>query len=509
MSGKLGLPSMVVVATLSLASATAMAGDRHGRPEARYIILMVGDGMNVEHEIAASRYLFGRDMALSFHRLPYQASQATWDVSAYNAFGGTYDPAAIAPRTGYDPDRGGRKPYPLGPDLPGALAYHTTAATDSASAATAWATGYKTDDGNIAWLSGDPDIGGNRNNDGSLKTVAEHLRETKGYAIGVVSTVPFAHATPASFVAHNKSRNNYHAIAAEILTRTRPDVVIGGGYREGSGCASPKESAYLSLDAYTKVCADRDYKVVTRAAGVDGGIALLDAARLAAAEGKKLFGLFGGANGNFESPLPLDRPSMPLVTRATRENPTYAEATLAAITVLGKNPRGFFLMAEQGDIDWASHANDFARMVGTIKDLHDGVQAVVDRVNQPGDDMTWDNTLLIVTADHSNNYLRNKTRLGAGMLPKQEVMTAAPVANGIESRCHNHYCYPGGEVTFASGTHTNELTRIYARGAGTREFGKYEGKWYPGTRIIDNTHLFQVMMEAAGVPQTSPLTIAR
>ncbi len=42
-------------------------------------------------------------------------------------------------------------------------------------------------------------------------------------------------------------------------------------------------------------------------------------------------------------------------------------------------------MAEQGDIDWANHGNDFARMVGTIKDLHDGVQAVIDFVNQPDD----------------------------------------------------------------------------------------------------------------------------
>jgi len=36
---------------------------------------------------------------------------------------------------------------------------------------------------------------------------------------------------------------------------------------------------------------------------------------------------------------------------------------------------------------------------------------------------------------------------------------------------------------------------------------KYEGKWYPGTRIPDNTQLFHLMMEAAGVPQPSPLTI--
>ena len=46
-------------------------------------------------------------------------------------------------------------------------------------------------------------------------------------------------------------------------------------------------------------------------------------------------------------------------------------------------------------------------------------------------------------------------------------------------------------------------------GAGVKLFKKYEGKWYPGTRILDNTQLFHVMMEAAGEPQASPLRIIR
>ena len=76
-------------------------------------------------------------------------------------------------------------------------------------------------------------------------------------------------------------------------------------------------------------------------------------------------------------------------------------------------------MAEQGDIDWANHANDFRRMIGTMKDVHDGVQAVIDFVNQPDDDIDWTNTLLIVTSDHSNSYMRNQVKLEAGELPVQ------------------------------------------------------------------------------------------
>jgi alkaline phosphatase len=64
-----------------------------------------------------------------------------------------------------------------------------------------------------------------------------------------------------------------------------------------------------------------------------------------------------------------------------------------------------------------------------------------------------------------------------------------------------------GEVTYGTGNHTNELVRLYALGAGITKFSKYEGKWYPGTRILDNTQLFHMMMEAAGQPMPSPLSL--
>ena len=218
-------------------------------------------------------------------------------------------------------------------------------------------------------------------------------------------------------------------------------------------------------------------------------------------ESKKLFGLFGmEGGGNFESLEPHDLPGTPLVTQETRENPTFTEATLAALKVLSQDPDGFFLMAEQGDIDWANHANDFQRMVGTTKDLHDGVKAVIDFVNQPGDDVDWSNTLLIVTSDHSNSYMRNQVKLGAGDLPNQ-------IGVGICGYGGPACTYPDGEVTYGSTGHTNELVRLYAFGAGIMKFHKYEGDWYPGTRILDNTQLFHVMMEAAGSPMPSPLSL--
>ncbi len=501
---------LIAVSLIGLVFESNARHPKHVKP-VRHIILFIGDGMNLEHEIATSRYLYGRDYALSFHQLPYQGNVATWDVSTYKYWsGGTYDPNAINPIMGYDPARGGKIPYPFGPELPGAQAYHTIKATDSASAATAWATGYKTDDGNLAWLPGDPNEGGNRNNDGSLKTIAEILRELKGFSIGVVSTVPFTHATPAAHVSHNKSRNCYHigsrpecerGIDAEILTEVKPDVVIGGGH---PGYDSTPTFNYISKNIYNAF-KDGDYSseyiFVERTAGVDGGLSILKAAQQAVAENKKLFGLFGmEGGGNFESLEPYNLPGTPLVRQVTRENPTLAEASLAALKVLSQNENGFFVMIEQGDIDWANHANDFQRMVGTLKDLHDSVQAVIDFVNQPNDGIDWSNTLLIVTSDHSNGYMRNKMEISPGELPVQ-------IGVGSCGYGGPPCAYPNGEVTYGSTNHTNELTRIYAMGAWASNFKRYEGVWYPCTRIIDNTHIFHVMVEAAGLPQDSPLKI--
>ena len=502
--------SVLFLAILCL-SAWVLDADASGKKgRAKHIILFIGDGMQLEHEVAASRYLFGKDTDLSFHKLTYKGYVATWDVTTYNRYAlatglPAYTPTAFNPIVGYDPLKGGSKPYPvqtspiddtycltklaLNPtDTPDKFQYP---ATDSASAASALATGVKTDDGNIAWKPGDPA-------GGALKTIAELLREKKGFSIGVVSTVPFTHATPAAHVSHNVNRNNYTQIAKEIIRTVQPEVVIGGGYPGPTGTA---RYSYIGEEEYAFLKTpdpESPYLFVERAAGVDGSVSLLDVAQDAAEQGKKLFGLFGGPGGNFESPVAYDFPGTPLVERATTENPLLKDATLAALKVLGRDPDGFFVMIEQGDIDWANHANDFQRMVGTTWDLHTAVEAAINFVNQPEDGIDWSNTLLIVTSDHANSYMRLQAELMAGDLPTQEGTcgSAGPACT-----------YPDGEVRYATTDHTNELVMLYAQGAfQVSYFKKNEGRWYPCSRIIDNTQLYHIMAEAAGAPQASYLS---
>jgi alkaline phosphatase len=235
-----------------------------------------------------------------------------------------------------------------------------------------------------------------------------------------------------------------------------------------------------------------EWEFAERGAGRDGALWLLSAAQRAADRGKKLFGLYGGVGGHFESPEPRDLPGTPLVLRASLENPLLRDATLAALKVLAANEQGFFVMIEQGDIDWANHANDFQRMVGTTWDLHEAVRAAIDWVNQPEDGVDWCNTLLVVTADHANSYMRIQKPLGAGDLPRQAGVGSCGYGGPVCT-------YPDAEVTYGSAGHTNELVRLYAVGQNASLFRRYEGRWYKGTRLLDNTQIFHVMSAATGL----------
>lgn len=471
-------------------SACAVQQTGRGKSEApqaaKHIILFIGDGMHLENEIAASRYLYGTDDRLSFHRFPYQNDMTTWDVTTYNEYASRagqplYSPSAIAPQLGYNTTLGTAESRLLRyTDVTRNYFLNPRFATDSASAATAISTGHKTEKGRIAWGPGE-------SHEGPLTTVAEILKDRKGAAIGVVSTVPFNHATPAAFVSHSADRKDFTSLAREMLLQSKPEVVIGGGHPRWSTKTMPR-------DLYDAAVAGglTEYVLAERVGGKDGGVDILEGAKQAVSKGMKLFGLFGGPEGDFTPPMPVDRPGSPLVTQPSREDPLLQQATLAALKVLSRDPDGFFLMVEQGDIDWANHGNDYKTMIGCMWDLHTAVQAAVDYVDEPGDAITWENTLVIVTADHATGHLRldDRRRLGPGDLPTQSGKS-----------------YPDGEVSYGSTGHTNELVRVYARGAGIGAFQPHEGSWYPGTRLLDNTHLFHVMTDAAGLPQPSPLRL--
>ena len=494
---------------------------RRRPPALKHVILFIGDGMSAGSEIAASRYLYGRDDGLAWHKLPARAYVATWDVNVYNANARRarrppYSRSSFTPLLGYDVREDGAKPA-AGPNA--THRFPPGPAADSASAATALATGFKTDSGNIAWLPRDPE-------DGRLTTIAEELRAKTGAAIGVISTVPFNHATPAAFVSHNTGRSAYYTglkgfkglgIADEIILRTKPDLVIGGGSPLLDNPGFDPKKGYISESLYRTLQTSREYLLVERKPGQDGGRALADGAAEAAREGRRLFGLFGGKGGNFEVPRVEDSPGHPRVVPGNEENPSLAEATEAALDYLARDPDGFFLMAEQGDIDWANHDNDFQSMVGCIADLDGAVRAALAFVDRPGDGIDWTNTALIVTADHATGglFLEPGRPLGPGDLPRQdarveETEAAGPrigsdrgvAANGAAIKKPDYASpnvYPDEEISYGTAGHTNELVALAAIGAVTRDLLALRGTWYPGP-ILDNTQINAALREALGLP---------
>jgi alkaline phosphatase len=124
--------SMVLIGQMLLTlSGCGSSSDPQTPIAAKNVILIVADGMQLEHERAADNYLFGTpESGLEHQTFPYKGYASTWDVTTYNryAFAGystngfssrKYDDskvnldntATFTPTIGYDPAKGGKLPY--------------------------------------------------------------------------------------------------------------------------------------------------------------------------------------------------------------------------------------------------------------------------------------------------------------------------------------------------------------------------------------------------------------
>jgi alkaline phosphatase len=154
------------------------------------------------------------------------------------------------------------------------------AVTDSAAAATAFATGHKTFNGGVgvdAW--GKP-----------VRTLLEDARR-QGKATGLVTTSQVTDATPAAYAAHVKDRAQQSEIARQFLEDSKPDVILGGGedfwYPAGNPGALPD---HPPTDPTEESKGDRG-NLVDRAKQL-GYRYVSDRAGLKNARGPKLLGLF-------------------------------------------------------------------------------------------------------------------------------------------------------------------------------------------------------------------------
>jgi len=265
-------------------------------------------------------------------------------------------------------------------------AYHDAAnvlVTDSAASATQFAAGVR---------AGSEMIGCDQFGN-ATKTILEFAKDF-GKSTGLVSDTRMTHATPAAFAAHQTHRSKENAIAIDLLN-AEVDVMLSGGLRHWIPMeANDKNSAvHQQLKTRTggniKIKSKRkDNRDLLAEAEKKQYAVALTQSQLENAKGHKILGLFSdsGMPNGIQETLTKNDPN--------RTVPTLKEMTMKALSVLSKNDKGFFLMIEGGQIDWAAHSNDAGTLLHEMLKFDDTIKYVLEWVKNRQD------TLLIISADH-------------------------------------------------------------------------------------------------------------
>ncbi len=289
--------------------------------------------------------------------------------------------------------------------------------TDSAASATALASGTKTNNGT---LGQDPE--------GKALISSMTRAKAKGYATGIVVTCYLQHATPGAFYAHVADRGDSRAITRQLLG-SNIDVLFGGGRR---WLKEECEEGVTYLDAFAR----RGYFVVD---------SLPQLQRIG--KGRVLC-------CTAEKHLPEAPGRGDYLPRATEKALELLEANSAG------HKRGFMLLVEGSQIDYAAHAKDADRLLAEMRDFNDAVAAAMDFADRtPG-------TLVIVTADHETG--------GVTIPANKEDFTLSE--NGLQYQ-------------FSTGGHTGTMVPVYLYGTGADRIAG----------VLDNTELARRIMELLDV----------
>jgi alkaline phosphatase len=276
--------------------------------------------------------------------------------------------------------------------------------TDSSSAGTALACGYKTNNGMLAVLP-----------DGTkVKSIIEAAEE-KGIATGLITTTRVTHATPAVWAAHNVDRDAENEIAEDMID-SGVDFVAGGGYRHFVPKDWPwgKSKRTDSRNLLGEI-ADK-YFVYTGNGSTKSFLEMKPQGE------QKVWAVFSESHMPYE----IDRINQGINV------PTLAQMTRKGIEVLSNYPNGFFMMVEGGRIDHACHANDAAGSIYDTLAFDDSIKVAYDfYLKHPKE------TLILVVGDHetggmglgfANNYFLKLDELLDCKASIEDMLSAGPYA---------------------------------------------------------------------------------
>jgi alkaline phosphatase len=291
--------------------------------------------------------------------------------------------------------------------------------TDSAAAATALSTGFKTNNGEI----------GMNPQDEKMLTILEAAM-ARGMAGGLVATSAITHATPASFGSHVGARRQQPEIASGLL-ENKIDVLLGGGY----GFFAPK----TEKQSYRED--DRD---LLREAAAAGYAICRTRDEMLAAPAGKILGLFARSSMALEPP----EPSLP-------------EMAGEALRRLSGKKNGFFLMIEGSQIDFGAHDGDLEKTLGQTLEFDKAIGAALAFAEKDG------RTLVLVTSDHETGGLIIKGAELDGS--KLEVVWGLLDHNGSTVPV---YAFGPGAEEFAGFKENTDIPKIIARRLGIVDFPK-------------------------------------
>ncbi|MEE2920175.1 MAG: alkaline phosphatase [Pseudomonadota bacterium] len=345
----------------SAASAVDTRIRQRGVTPAKNVILFVGDGMSIPTITAARIYagqkrgLDGESYRLTMETLPSMALSKTYS--------------------------------------------HDFQVADSASTATAMVTGSKTNSRMLGVLQG-----ARFNNcasiDGNTADTLFELAERAGLATGIVSTARLTHATPASTFAKSPSRDweddanlkDGDAGDCKDIARQFIEWPEGDGFEiaMGGGRASFTPTSQTDVEDGNRTGNREDGRDLTAEWSdmSDQHVYLSDKAGFDAVDFNtdiRVLGLFEPSHMKFA----IDR------AEDAAGEPSLVDLTRAAITRLSRNEDGFVLMVEGGRIDHGHHGVSAIRALDETDEFDQAVAAALEMTNA-------DETLIIVTADHSH-----------------------------------------------------------------------------------------------------------
>ena len=301
--------------------------------------------------------------------------------------------------------------------------------TDSASSATAFSTGRKTNNGALG-LDEDNKI---------LENFTEII-DRYGYVSSLISTSEITHATPAAYASHVDLRWKTDEISLQMMESNVMTILGGGRHFFLPEDLGGKRSDGLNLLEQM----ESSRMVMTEKKELDS----FDHSNLG-----KVVGLFAD-----EALRDKEKPENHVFEPSSSEMLNFAINRSEKFNENGC--KGFFIMLEGSQVDWAGHANDLNYLKREMQDFDEAVELALDYATQNPD------TLVIATADHETG----------GLL--------------IESSSPTDYTAPEVKFSFNTGigygSHTGVPVPVYAYGPGSENF----------TGTLDNTDIFYAMLEA-------------